>query len=781
MKRKLVALLLCVAIACPAAVLLQRKEIVRAAESIADVSTNDPDEISIEIPDYDEAMDAGNSIDVSAGFAGYSVMTDEMIRKIYEAAEAYQTYADLSSFNIPVSQMQDVAEDLAKVSQYEPELFYIGFNSVSGTGTIVTKVEFSQVFTQEQLVTVKQQIASVTASAFANVDLNEDDYLIALQLHDWLADHVNYIEYEHAHDMYGALVLGEAVCEGYAKAYKYLCSKAGIECYYVSSRTLNHGWNVINIGGKYYNVDVTWDDPTCKNGIYDMFGKVNHNYFLVDNETMLTAAGRYHNPADNFDPSYLTDKSFVDAEWREINTILSYYNGAWYYATWYNWTISAIMRTTDPRTSEGTCIAEIPNSVWSTARGYFPDTYSHPELYSHYLIFNTRQSIDYIDLDDPTYTECMMYDYTELEDVDLSNYKWIYGFTVDGAVLRYEVDDTAILEAPAVHTIANKLWKEDTPTPGPDPVNPDPVNPDPVNPDPVNPDPVNPDPVNPDPVNPDPVNPDPVNPDPVNPDPTNPDPNPTYPDPVKEPTFEDFIERMYVVALNRKSEPDGKAFWMYKVKNEGFTGGRVAIGFLIGAPEFLNRGLSDSDFVDVLYKTFFDREADEGGKAFWMGHLASDMTREQVVRGFIDSTEWCNLCAYYGVKSGAPNAKAEKASSNALKFATRLYTECLGRTPDEGGLQFWALRLTNLESSGYEAARDFFESKEFTNKNVDDATYVKLLYRTFMGRDYDQGGLEFWLGHLSTDMTRVQVLQGFAQSQEFTNICNEYGIDRGTI
>ena len=256
---------------------------------------------------------------------------------------------------------------------------------------------------------------------------------------------------------------------------------------------------------------------------------------------------------------------------------------------------------------------------------------------------------------------------------------------------------------------------------------------------------------------------------------------PVNPDPVKEPSFEDFIERMYVVALNRQSEPEGKAFWMDKVKNEGFTGGRVAIGFLIEAPEFLNRNLSDSDFIDVLYKTFFDREADEGGKAFWMGHLATDMTREQVVRGFIDSTEWCNLCAYYGVKSGAPNAKAEKPSNNALKFATRLYTECLGRDPDADGLLFWALRLTNLESSGYEAAKGFFESKEFENKNVDDTTYVKLLYRTFMGRDYDQSGLEFWLGHLGTDMTRLQVLQGFAQSQEFTNICNEYGIDRGNI
>ena len=267
----------------------------------------------------------------------------------------------------------------------------------------------------------------------------------------------------------------------------------------------------------------------------------------------------------------------------------------------------------------------------------------------------------------------------------------------------------------------------------------------------------------------------------VTPDPDKPGPLKPDPDPAKEPSFEDFIERMYLIALNRQSEPEGKAFWMDKVVNEGFTGGRVAIGFLIEAPEFLNRNLSDDEFVEVLYKTFFGRLADADGKAFWMGHLATDMTREQVVRGFIDSVEWCNLCATYGVKSGAPNAKAEKPSANALKFATRLYTECLGREPDADGLLFWALRLTNLESSGYEAAKGFFESTEFVGKNVDDETYVKLLYRTFMGRDYDQGGLEFWLGHLSTDMNRLQVLQGFAQSQEFTNICNQYGIDRGTI
>ena len=106
---------------------------------------------------------------------------------------------------------------------------------------------------------------------------------------------------------------------------------------------------------------------------------------------------------------------------------------------------------------------------------------------------------------------------------------------------------------------------------------------------------------------------------------------------------------------------------------------------LIEAPEFLNRGLNEDDFVETLYLTFFDRASEAAGKKFWVDGLKSGkLTREDVIMGFIDSKEWCNLCADYGVKSGAPTAKAEHASKNAINFATRLYTECLGREPEEG-------------------------------------------------------------------------------------------------
>ena len=245
--------------------------------------------------------------------------------------------------------------------------------------------------------------------------------------------------------------------------------------------------------------------------------------------------------------------------------------------------------------------------------------------------------------------------------------------------------------------------------------------------------------------------------------------------------FEDFVERLYVVALNRPSEKEGKDYWCELVGNGTLTGADCA-RFFLTSPEFKGRGLSDEDFLKVLYKTFFDRDAanDPDGFNFWMNSLKT-VGKDTVVEGFINSPEWCDICAEYGVKSGAPTAKATKASKNATAFATRLYTECLGREPEEGGLKFWALSLTNLEVTGADTANLFFESDEFKGFNTTNEEYIKRLYTTFMGREYDDAGLSYWLGEMNNGLSRHNVLVGFSNSKEFTEICASYGINRGDI
>ena len=264
------------------------------------------------------------------------------------------------------------------------------------------------------------------------------------------------------------------------------------------------------------------------------------------------------------------------------------------------------------------------------------------------------------------------------------------------------------------------------------------------------------------------------------PTPTKKGSNPT---PTKTPQFSDFVERLYTCALNRKSEPEGKKYWTNEVQSGRRTGADCARYFLLEAPEFMKRGLSVEDFVETLYKTFFDRKSDAAGKKGWVDAIKSGKkTRAEVVNDFIESTEWCNICAKYSVKSGAKYHKATIASPKSIDFATRLYTACLKRKADAAGVKYWSLALTNLEQTGCSALKEFFTCKEFKDLKTTPEEYVKRLYATCMGRSPAADEVSYWAGQIkSGKQTRNQVLKFFGECEEFTKICAKYGIDRGTM
>ena len=95
-------------------------------------------------------------------------------------------------------------------------------------------------------------------------------------IHDYLVDNLSYdqtISGSNIYNLYGALVNKSCVCEGYAKAFKYLLDEAGIDCVIVigtgtntKGETENHAWNYVAVNGSWYAVDTTWDDPVIQGG-----------------------------------------------------------------------------------------------------------------------------------------------------------------------------------------------------------------------------------------------------------------------------------------------------------------------------------------------------------------------------------------------------------------------------------------------------------------------------------------------------------------------------------
>lgn len=87
---------------------------------------------------------------------------------------------------------------------------------------------------------------------------------------------------------YGALVDGQATCQGYADAMHLLLSRAGFETVWCvgvgSDEAVTHKWNYVKLSdGKWYILDPTWADPAEK----DDPAYISYDYFLISDEELL--------------------------------------------------------------------------------------------------------------------------------------------------------------------------------------------------------------------------------------------------------------------------------------------------------------------------------------------------------------------------------------------------------------------------------------------------------------------------------------------------------------
>ena len=114
-------------------------------------------------------------------------------------------------------------------------------------------------------------------------------------------------------------------------------------------------------------------------------------------------------------------------------------------------------------------------------------------------------------------------------------------------------------------------------------------------------------------------------------------------------------------------------------------------------------------------------------------------------------------------------------------FVYRLYNVALIRDAEDAGLADWMNRLDTKKESAAEVARGFFFSDEFLDRNYTNEQYVEFLYRTMFGRDSDEGGKAYWLKCLENGASREYIYHGFAESQEFTGLCEDFGVDRGSV
>ena len=136
---------------------------------------------------------------------------------------------------------------------------------------------------EERQQIVKERVDEIIASE--GFDLLSSDvekveavyeYIVLNACYDWenyKKSTVPKVSYE----AYGIMIEGIGVCAGYARAFSQFMNKLGIECKVITSKAMDHAWNLVKIDGVWYHVDITWGDA----GNY-----ADYAYCLVDDNTM---------------------------------------------------------------------------------------------------------------------------------------------------------------------------------------------------------------------------------------------------------------------------------------------------------------------------------------------------------------------------------------------------------------------------------------------------------------------------------------------------------------
>ena len=211
----------------------------------------------------------------------YFVLVMERIRNYYynKLTHDYKIvvktlYKQLLQFN-NVIEVKGAYSDLYSVFEclkYTfPELFYVDLYNIEYKVYInKTKIKFRFLYSKDEIDSCNIKINNI----IAKININEPESKIVSRIYNTIISHVTYDSKDLVttkssnHDIYGAIMYRESVCEGMSLLFLHICNKVGIDCTVVTGNTSGpHMWNVVRIETVLVNIDIVMGISCLKNGI----------------------------------------------------------------------------------------------------------------------------------------------------------------------------------------------------------------------------------------------------------------------------------------------------------------------------------------------------------------------------------------------------------------------------------------------------------------------------------------------------------------------------------
>ena len=192
---------------------------------------------------------------------------------LYVGLMATEERIDITEFGANADEITAAMQHLLDAA---PELFHVSHNYSYSTKSVVPSYTMQGSALEEARTEYLFALDVITEG----VDPTWSDVEICLYLHDYLCKAFAYDTTYTVYDAYTFLTEGTGVCQSYTLAYTALLSRFGIPVTYATGKDGNvgHIWNMVELDGEYYHVDVTWGDALT--GDKDYFGRATHDNFL---------------------------------------------------------------------------------------------------------------------------------------------------------------------------------------------------------------------------------------------------------------------------------------------------------------------------------------------------------------------------------------------------------------------------------------------------------------------------------------------------------------------
>lgn len=248
--------------------------------------------------------------------------------QLYDCADEIDVYR----FRLTPKEFEEIMTDILLS---RPDIFYVepeySYTSYKTTGYI-RKVTPNYYYAKSTINRRREELISESDKLLLGISDSWSDVQKALYIHDKLALTMEYDESNEIRSAYEGIVTKKALCVSYAMSYKYLMDKAGIKCICVTSTEMSHCWNMAEIDGEWYHIDVTWDDL-----LPDYLGMASHDLFMLS-DSKIGSAKMAHS---NWRYSYNADSDIYDNMfWISTEAqIIPVTDNVWYYVDNYRGTL----------------------------------------------------------------------------------------------------------------------------------------------------------------------------------------------------------------------------------------------------------------------------------------------------------------------------------------------------------------------------------------------------------------------------------------------------------